>query len=275
MIEEAWAAQEHQHGVLPLIETFFEVKGAAGQKRGALGLFTPAPEPGWGAGAIDGEPAGGGVLLRGDVRLPGAACDGALVLVRLSETEHRLAWLELDAPGVERRGSRSGGSVSEGPYWLHIDGAVVGSDLVSKPVTLDPGGDLVRLLEAYAGVWAPAAARCARDGVHALRRAARLAGFHTSQVVALGITEVEIEADLTTAAVQRGEGLTVAAAAARTLSAVAAKTEELRDVYGLDIESPLAGAAAKTLTAFLGGALLLENELARALGIPGAREAHA
>lgn len=275
MIEEAWAAQEHQHGVLPLIETFFEADLAVGRKRGALGLFTPAPEPGWAAGAIDGEPAGGGLLLRGDVRLPGVACDGAIVLVRLSETEHRLAWLDLDAPGVERRGSRSGGPVSEGPYWLHIEGAVVGSDLLSKPVTLDAGGDLVRLLEAYAGVWAPAAVRCARDGVHALRRAARLGSFHTSQVVALGITEVEIEADLTAAAVQRGEGLAVAAAAARTLSAVAAKTVELRDVYGLEIEGPLAGGSAKTLTAFLGGALLLENELARALGIPGAREAHA
>jgi hypothetical protein len=277
MIEEAWAAQEHQHGVLPLIETFFEADLALGRKRGALGLFTPAPEPGWGTGAIDGERVDGGLLLRGGVRLPGVACDGAIVLVRLSETEHRLAWLDLDTPGVERRGSRSGGSVSEGqgPYWLHIDGAVVGSDLVSKPVTLDPGGDLVRLLEAYAGVWAPAAARCARDGVHALRRAARLGGFQTSQVVALGITEVEIEADLTAAAVQRGEGLAVAAAAARTLSAVAAKTVELHDVYGLEIEGPLAGGSAKTLTAFLGGALLLENELARALGIPGTREAHA
>jgi hypothetical protein len=91
--------------------------------------------------------------------------------------------------------------------------------------------------------------------------------------VALGITEVEIEADLTAAAVQRNRnGLAVAAAAARTLSAVAAKTEELRDVYGLEVDGPFAGAAAKTLTAFLGGPLLLENELARALGI---QEAHA
>jgi hypothetical protein len=77
---------------------------------------------------------------------------------------------------------------------------------------------------------------------------------------------VEIEADLTFAAVQRGSGLAVAAAAARTLAAVAAKTEELRD-QGLEIDGPFAASSAKTLTAFLGGQLLLENELARALGI--------
>ena len=82
MIEEAWAAQEHQHGVLPLIETFFEADLAVGRKRGALGLFTPAPEPGWGAGAIDGEPVNHGChrLGAGDRRQDdaGAAAGGKL-----------------------------------------------------------------------------------------------------------------------------------------------------------------------------------------------------
>lgn len=267
---EAWAALEHQHGVLPLVQAFFHAQDLAG-KRGALGFFTPVPEPGWGAGAVDGEPSGGGLLLHGDVRLPGPVPDGALVLVRVG-VEHRLAWIDLDAPGVERRGSRSGGPAGDGPFWLHFDGAVIGPDLVSKPVALS---DLARSLEAYASAWEPAAAQCAREGVRALRRAARLASFHTSQLVALGITEVEIEADLTFAATQRGGGLAVAAAAARTLSAVAAKTEELRDVYGLEIDGPFAGSATKTLTAFLGGPLLLENELARSLGIFEAPETHA
>jgi len=82
---------------------------------------------------------------------------------------------------------------------------------------------------------------------------------------------VEIEADLTAAAVRRSEaggGLLTAAAAARALSAVAAKTEELRDAFGLAVDGPLAGGDAKTLTAFLGGPLLLEGEVSRALGIP-------
>jgi hypothetical protein len=73
---------------------------------------------------------------------------------------------------------------------------------------------------------------------------------------------VEIEADLTLAAARKHPGLAVATAAARTLSKVAAKTEELRDLTGLEAEAPL-----KTLTSYLGGALFLENELAHALGI--------
>lgn len=277
-LAEGWAAMEHRFGVLPLIETFFAAPGAfeevaAGRTRGALGLFTPAPEPGWGAAAIDGEPFEGGLVLRGDVRLPGPTADGSIVLVRLPEAEHRLAWIDHGAPGVERRGSRTGGPVGDGPCWIHIDGAVVGPDCVSRPVTLAPDNELARHLAAYAGVWASAAAVCARDGVRALRRAARIAALQTSQLVALGITEVEIEADLTFAAVQRHagrdglHGLLVAAAAARTLSAVVLKAEELRDAFGLEVDGP-----ARSLTTFLGGPLLLESELARALGIG---EAHA
>lgn len=280
-LAEGWAALEHRFGVLPLIETFFASREAlaevaAGRMRGALGLFTPAPEPGWGAAAIAGEPcespAEGALILRGDVRLPGPTADGSIVPVRLPDGEHRLAWVDHGAPGVERRGSRTGGEVGDGPCWIHIDGARVGPDCVSRPVTLAPDGELSRHLAAYAGVWAAAAAVSARDAVRALRRAARTAAFQTSQLVALGITEVEIEADLTFAAVQRHPGngldeLIVAAAAARTLAAVAAKTEELRDACGLEIDGPLTAASARTLTAFLGGQLLLESELARALGI--------
>jgi hypothetical protein len=264
VIEKEWTAIEHRLGVLPLLEAFFEPRGAlddvvAGRKLGALGLFTPTPEPGWGAGAVAGEPFGGGAILRGAVRLPWPAADGSIVLVRLGDAEHRLAWLDHDAPGVERRG--------QVPCWLRIDGAMVGPDLLSRPVTLDPAGELLRYLEAYAGEWTSAAASCARDGVRVLRRAARTAGFQASQLVALGITEVEIEADLTASAVRRTGGLAVAAAAARTLGAVAAKTEELRDVFGLEIDGPLANGSARALTAFLGGSLLLESALARHLGI--------
>jgi hypothetical protein len=270
---------EHRFGVLPLIETFFAAQGAftevvAGRTRGALGLFTPAPEPGWEAAAIDGEPSDGGLLLRGDVRLPGLTADGSIVLVRLPDAEHRLAWIDHDAPGVERRGCRTGGAAGDGPCWLHIEGAGASPDFVSRPVTLAPDGELSRLLAAYAGVWASAAAICAREAVRALRRAARTAAFQRSQLVALGITEVEIEADLAYAAVQRSSGhlngtngLLLATAAARALGAVAAKTQELRDAFGLEIDGPLTERSDKTLTAFLGGPLLLESELARSLGI--------
>jgi hypothetical protein len=257
------AVLEHRSGVLPLIEAFFE-RGAvdeavADPRVGGLGLFTPAPEPGFGAVALTGVPADGGVLVSGRFRLPSPAADGSIVLVSIEEEEPRLAWLDHGAPGVLRRG--------DGPCWLDVERAAIPDGLVSRPVSLDPGSELIRCLETYAGVWASAAARIAREGVRALRRAARITGFNASQHVAFEITEVEIEADLTFAAAERNPGLAVAAAAARTLSAVARKTEDLRDLMGLEIDGPLAGSSAKALTAFLGGALLLENELARALGI--------
>ncbi len=259
---EAWVGLEHRFGVVPLVEAFFSPLPdvTSGRKRGALGLFTPAPEPGWGAVPLSGEPSAGGLVLRGEVRLPGPDFDGAVVPVRVADGELRLAWFDLHARGVECVGS-----------WLHFQDTEVGPDLVSRPVTLAPDGELSRLLTRYAAVWAHAAASCAREGVRALRRAARTTArggtaFNASQLVALGITEVEIEADLTLAAVERGfDNLFVAAAAARTLSAVAAKTEELRDSFGLKVDGPLAGGSAKTPTTFLGSALLLESEAFRAL----------
>jgi hypothetical protein len=242
----AFAAIEHELGVLPLLDAFFAVQEADG-KRASLGLFTPRPEPGLEAAAIAGEPAEGGLLLRGRIRVPSPDADAAIVLVRTGG-EHRLAWLDQGAHGVERRGD-----------WLAIEGAAV--DRVSRPVRIS---ELAGWLETYAGAWALAAAMAAREGVRALRRAARTTGFNASQWVAMGITEVEIEADLTLAAARRHPGLAVAAAAARTLSLVAARTEELREL-GLEAEGP-------PNAMDLGGALFLENELARAMGIGEARE---
>jgi hypothetical protein len=284
--DEACAVVEHLFGVLPLLDGFFAPQGAvaelaSGPELGSLGLFTPMPEPGWAAAAVAAEPAGEGLLLRGEVRIPGPASGGSIVLARLAGGEHRLVWLDHGAPGVERRGSRTGGPARAGsPCWLALEGAAVGPDLVSRPVTPAPGSDLFRLLESYAGIWALAAAIAARDGVRALRRAARLNGhqgtaFSASQTVAMDIAGVEIEMELTLAAAQRhlasGEegGLAVAAAAARTLAAVAGRTAELRDLTGLEIDGPLAGGSAAALSAFLGGPAMIESELARALGIRG------
>ncbi|MBV8202477.1 MAG: hypothetical protein JOZ15_17805 [Acidobacteria bacterium] len=293
---EEWAAMEHRSGVLPLLEAFFAAREAfaavlAGRVRGALGLFTPAPEPGWGAAAVAGEPAGEGLLVHGDVRLAGPTAQGSIVLARLPDGEHRLAWVDHDAPGVERRGARTGGPPGDGPCWLRLDRAAIGAELVSRPVTLAPDGELARLLADYAGVWAKAAASCARDGAHALRRAARLAAMQTSQLLALGITAVEIEADLACLAAAEPGGrlacLAAAVAAARIVHAVAAKTAELRDAFGLEVAGPFGecpeglegpegpegprGPRSPSLSAFLGGPLLLESELARALGIGEAR----
>ena len=95
----------------------------------------------------------------------------------------------------------------------------------------------------------------------------------------MSITEVEIEAELTATAVQRdlalaaddparAGGLALATAAARTLAAIAVRSADLRDRTGRGLDGPFADdAAARTLTACLGGPLMLESELARALGL--------
>jgi hypothetical protein len=291
----AFAVLEHLFGVLPLVETFFAPGGAieevaAGRRLGALGFCTPTPALGWEAAAVAAEPFGGGGLrLRGEVRLPFPAAEGAVVLARLAGGELRLAWVEDRAAGIERRGARRGGPVrGDAPCWLVLEDAAVGRDQVSRPVSLAPGADFGRSLEAYASVWALAAAITASAGVGALRRAVRTTvhggqAWSTAQLVALDITAVEIEAELIGVALRghfalaredaaRAGGpaaLALAAAAAGNLAAVGARTAELRDLAGIAPGGPFAAAgAARTLTAFLGGALMLERELGRALGIP-------
>lgn len=256
---EAFAALEHRFGALPLVEAFFD---GVGPQRGSLGLFTPTPDFTWEAAAVAGEWSGAGLVLRGEISTASSTSDGTIVLVRLEAQEHRLAWVEQAAAS----------------RWLRLDGVAVGADRVSKPVTLGPGSDFVRCLDAYAGVWALAAAICAGDEIRALRRAARTTqregkSFSSSQWVSLGITEVEIEAELTLAAARAAagsiggtSGLAVAAAAARILHAIAAKAVELRDQAGLEVEGQ-PQETARALTAFLGGPLLIESELGRAMGI--------
>lgn len=228
------------------IESLMKELQATDGNRSSFGLFTPRPEPGLEAGAIEGEPVEGGLRLRGTIRISDGS-EASIVLVRTGG-EHRLAWLDHGARGVERRGD-----------WLTIDGAVAAR--ISPPVEIS---DLRRWLESHAGAWALDAATAAREAVRVFRRAARTSGFNASQWVAMGITEVEIEADLTLAAARRHPSLAVAAAAARTLSRVEAKAEELRDL-GMEI-----GELPKV--AYLGGALFLENELARSLRIGEAGE---
>ncbi len=271
---------ENLFGVLPLVVELFPLGGVLkglgmGLQRGALALFTPTPEPGWGKATVEGKPAGEETLLSGEIRIASSDADGSLVLFQVGESgEQRLAWVDHGAPGVEKR---EGG-------WIGLDGVAVAAPLVSGPVTLAPGSDLYRHLEAYASLWALAASLCARDGIRALRRAARTSqrggkAFNSSQLVAMAITEVEIEAELTATAVERdlalaaddparAGGLPLAAAAARVLALLAERTAELRAMTGRAPDGPFADpAAAARLTTGLGGAPALEAELAKALGI--------
>jgi hypothetical protein len=302
------AAVEHLFGVLPLDAAVFAPAGlpaavGEGELLGALALFTPSADLGWGTAALAAAADGSGWRLRGAVRIAGAAADGAIVPVATAPGERRLAWLDARAAGVERRGARQGGAVRPGaPCWLAVDGALVGADRVSPPVSFAAGSGLRRSLEGYAGVWALAAALAARAAVRALRRAARTTLYEgtslgTSQLVATAITALEVEADLAAAAAREGlaapaaaagpagepepasmpapaaapgaAGLALATAAARVLAAVAARTAELRELAGLELAGEPAAAPVAGWTAMLGGALMLESELAGALGIGG------
>jgi hypothetical protein len=240
--------------VQPFVETFFEGFDVG---RGSLGLFTPTPDMTLESAAVAGERFGEDILLRGEVRVPNPSADGAIVLVRLESalgSEYRLAWVE-PVPLDGR---------------LRLDGLL--ASRVSTPVSLDRGSEFLRCLEAYAGAWALSASTIASDEVRRLRRAARTTShggkaFSTSQWVSLEITEVEIEAELTALLCKDGEGgFAAAAAAARILHAIAAKAVELRDQAGLEIEGNFQETA-RALTAFLGGPLRIETELARSLGI--------
>lgn len=244
--------------VQPFVETFFEGFDVG---RGSLGLFTPTPDMTLESAAVAGERFGEDILLRGEVRVPNPNADGAIVLVRLESAlgsalgwEYRLAWVE-PVPLDGR---------------LRLDGVPAGR--VSRPVTLDPGSEFLRCLEGYAGAWAISASIVASNEVRKLRRAARTTShdgkaFSTSQWVSLEITGVEIETELTALLCHSGEGgFAAAAAAARTLHAIADKAVELRDQAGLEIDGNFQETA-RALTAFLGGPLRIENELARSLGI--------
>jgi hypothetical protein len=285
---QACAVVEHLFGVLPLMACFDRVDDtlaalASGAKLGALALFTPNPECAWGAVSLTGEWRAGALRLRGEVRLPDPAVDGAIVPVSLSGTEQRLVWLDLGADGVDRcdtRGDRRATSAVS-PCWLRIDGASIESAAISHPITFARASDERQQLDAYAGVWALAAIKIATRIVLTLRRAARTtrchgrsAAFSSSQLVAMTLAEVEIETELVAAAIDRamsaGEpaiGRMLALSAARVLGSAIETGRQLRDRMGLPFDDWLSDACAPALTMYLGGTPMLENELARALDI--------
>jgi hypothetical protein len=291
---QACAVAEHLFGVLPLVETFFESDDArlasvrSGEALGALGLFTPTPAGDWGA-TIAGKFVGDGLLAWGEVRLASAAADGSIVAVRVGEGDQRLAWVDHRMTGVQLRGIGEGTSPpSHAPKWIELDGVTIASAHVSRSVRLEPGAELYERLERYAAAWSLLTLAYTRATIRSLRRAARntrrqglAEECSASQLLMMDIGELEIETELTSLAstrdvgegVRHPSGLVAALAAARALAGVAAKAREVRDQWGLPLDGPLADdGTAALLASYIGGAWMLESELARAVG-PGCAQA--
>lgn len=283
---QACSVAAHLFGVLPLIDAFVDRGDSrlaavrSGATLGALGLFTPSPEEGWG-GAIVGEFSGQALRVSGDVRVASSAAEGSIVLVQVGAADQRLAWLDHHARGVELRATRDGGPPrNQAPRWLAVDGATIAVAHVSRPVTLVPGAELYEWLERYVAVWSLFALEYTRATLRSLRRTARAGRrghavpFSASQVMMMDLGELEIETELVAIAAARcpaeaalhPAGLVLALAAARALAHVAAKASELRDHLGLALDGPLTDdGAAAWLAAHVGGAPTLTNELARTL----------
>lgn len=290
---QALATAEHVFGVLPLLESFAgdaadPVLAAvrAGERRAALGCFTPNPELSWRAAAITGTLEGDGLVLTGVARL--ATIADATLLIAHAAGELRLALVDHGGSGVSLGAAREGVALPQPdrPCWLRLDRAPVPWPRVSAPIDLDPTtGEAGRRLEAYAGIYARLAADQAWRGARALRRVLRTArhgdlAWSGSQLLAFGLTEIEIEIDLLRSAIAiadenpaetstsaRPRNLALAASAARMLAQTARQTSELAVRAGLAPGGPFAEDGAQWLEAFLGGAWMTESELARTLGL--------
>lgn len=283
---EACTVAGHVFGVVPLLDALFDAGAGwlaaarAGATVGGLGVFTPAPEEGWGGAPLVGDVVDGALRVRGEVRVPSSASQGSIALVQTGRTDRRLVWIDHESIGVRKRRDRFNGVArADEPLWLIADGATIPNDRISRSVGLEPDGALYEQLERYAAVWSLIALEYARTTVHQLRRVARTTRrggdgrpFSASQVVMMELGALEIETELTTLFANEHftqqaphpSGLVLALAAARTVERVGAKASELCDHLGLLIDDALVDPhVAMRLTAHVGGVLTLENELAR------------
>jgi hypothetical protein len=274
---------EHLFGVLPLLEFLQESADNAlplraigrGEARACLGLFTPTPDFSWTASAVHGQLSASRATLSGEVRiqsgpaLPATVDTWVMVLARFPDGELRLALFSTK-------------KMTPTSSWLVLDEVPVPHAFLSSPLSVRKGEPSFRALDGYAGVYAFVAGLYARRGLRAIRRALRKtvrggAAFNTSQVLAMGTTELEVQvtllmtaarAHLESEAVGPASGLALAASAARLLSQVAARTSELRAKAGVTGPGPLAHPSTQdVIDVALGGQLLIESELACAIGI--------
>lgn len=284
----AAALTEQVHGVLPLLDSF--AAGApllddirAGHVTASLGLFTPNALLSLTAPAVRADRDGDRTLLHGRYRYATQDAEASVVPVRLDGAT-RLALVTHDAAGVRLHGAGR----AAGWGWAELDGAPAAA--LSRPVGWAPGGELTAALDAYAWAFARRALAWPARVVADLRRALARAGegveaLSTSQYLAHELSKLEIEISLASAAARFGAGFKTEepggqAALATLLSTVdlirrtARTAEDMATELGLE-HSP-AGVADRpdaadwpdaALQAYFGGRRVVENELARRMGL--------
>ncbi|WP_354642981.1 hypothetical protein [Kitasatospora camelliae] len=280
----AAAVTEQLHGVLPLLDAFpaaAEVVDGVrtGRLTATLGLFTPNALFSLAAPAVLGTEQDGRVLLHGRYRYATEGADLAVVGVLL-DGETRLALVRHDAAGVRLRGAGR----SAGWGWAELDGAVLDPAELSRPVDRSDGGPLTAALDRFAWAFSRRAVAWPARVVADLRRVLATTGegvaaLSTSQYLAHELSRLEIEVSLAAAAARLGPGFKAEAAGGRSALAVllscvdllhraARVAEDLATELGLE-HSPADAAdwPADALQAYFGGRRVVENELARRMGL--------
>ncbi|MFH9347845.1 hypothetical protein [Kitasatospora sp. NPDC017646] len=278
----AAALTEQVHGVLPLLDAFDATAPLlddvrAGHVTASLGLFTPNALLSLTTPAVRADRDGSRTLLHGRYRYATQDAEVSVVPVRL-DGGTRLALLPHDAAGVRLYGAGR----AAGWGWAELDGAPAAA--LSRPVGWAPGGELTVALDAYAWAFGRRALAWPARVVADLRRALARVGegveaLSTSQYLAHELSKLEIEISLASVAARFGAGFKAEepggqAALATLLSCVdliqrtARTAEDLATELGLEhAPADAADWPDAALQAYFGGRRVVENELARRMGL--------
>lgn len=282
----AAAVTEQVCGVLPLLDSFDGTDSSgliqrirAGRITAALGLFTPNAHFALPVPSVRAVEEGGRLVLDGRYRYAYERADVSLVAVGLSG-EVRLVLLRHDADAVRPRGSGR----TTGGGWAELDGVVIEPSALSRPVSWAPDGTLSAVLDDYAWAFSRRAISRPARVLAELRRVLATTGegieaLSTSQYLAHELSRLEIEVSLTSAAARlgpefRGDGpggqsaFSVLLSCVDLLRRVAAVAADMTTELGLrgDPTQALAGSV-DILQAYFGGRRMVENELARRMGL--------
>ncbi|MYY09545.1 hypothetical protein GT204_11615 [Streptomyces sp. SID4919] len=285
---EAAARTEHLLAVLPLLDLFphdpdgHVSRARSGERRAALGLFTPNSEFALPVPAVHAERSGDGRLtLTGRFRYASEDAELSLLWLRVvDEDATRLALLPHTHEGLRRYGAGR----AEGWGWIELDGVTVEEDVLSHPVSWAPEGPLSAVFDGYAWEFSRRSLTWSAGVVADLRRELALTGsgteaLSTSQYLAHELSKLEIEVSLAVALASFGAefkaeepgGTSVGAALLAStdlLSRTVQVAEDMSTELGLaDSAVGAAGWPTGTVQAWFGGRRMAGGELARRMGL--------